>query len=35
MSRTLTALFDSRADAEAAKSRLEAASIDILSLIHI
>jgi uncharacterized protein (TIGR02271 family) len=34
MSRTLTALFDSRADAEAAKSRLEAASIDI-SGVHV
>lgn len=34
MSRTLTALFDSRADAEAAKSRLEAASIDI-SRVHV
>ncbi|HEX8381954.1 MAG TPA: YsnF/AvaK domain-containing protein [Sphingomonas sp.] len=34
MSRTLTALFDSRADAEAAKARLEAASIDI-SKVHV
>ncbi|WP_375427386.1 YsnF/AvaK domain-containing protein [uncultured Sphingomonas sp.] len=34
MSRTLTALFDTRADAEAAKGRLEAASIDI-SAVHV
>ncbi|WP_375404250.1 YsnF/AvaK domain-containing protein [uncultured Sphingomonas sp.] len=34
MSRTLTALFDSRSDAEAAKTRLEAASIDI-SGVHV
>lgn len=34
MSRTLTALFDSRADAEAAKARLEAANIDI-SGVHV
>ena len=34
MSRTLTALFDSRADAEAAKSRLQASSIDI-SGVHV
>jgi uncharacterized protein (TIGR02271 family) len=34
MSRTLTALFDSRADAEAAKNRLQAASIDI-SGVHV
>lgn len=34
MSRTLTALFDTRADAEAAKGRLEAASIDI-SGVHV
>ncbi len=29
MSRTITALFDTRADAEAAKNRLEAAAIDV------
>ena len=34
MSRTLTALFDSRADAEAAKARLQASSIDI-SGVHV
>lgn len=34
MSRTLTAMFDSRADAEAARSRLEASSIDI-SRVHV
>lgn len=34
MSRTLTALFDSRSDAEAAKARLEAASIDV-SRVHV
>lgn len=34
MSRTLTALFDSRADAEAAQARLKAADIDISGL-HI
>ena len=34
MSRTLTALFDSRADAEAAKTRLESANIDI-SKVHV
>jgi len=32
MSRTLTALFDSRSDAEAAKARLQQASIDISGL---
>lgn len=34
MSRTLTALFDNRADAESAKQRLEAANIDI-SRVHV
>jgi uncharacterized protein (TIGR02271 family) len=34
MSRTLTALFDNRSDAEAAKARLEAGSIDI-SHVHV
>ena len=34
MSRTLTALFDTRADADSAKQRLEAASIDI-SGVHV
>ena len=34
MSRTLTAMFDSRAEAEAAKSRLEAANIDI-NRVHV
>ncbi|WP_375429395.1 DUF2382 domain-containing protein [uncultured Sphingomonas sp.] len=34
MSRTLTALFDTRADAEAAKARLQASSIDI-DRVHV
>ena len=34
MSSTITAMFDSRADAEAAKERLKAAAVD-LNHVHV